>query len=131
MAELDYAFIADFAKVEPNGTLTVNSASWTSLRTPVLPVARRLAIAGRIRAHVDESPVALQIVFSAPDQAFNIGTEALLSPGPDARPYGDGKIGHLFALDWQVLLPSVGLYTINITINGEHARRLAFDVESA
>ncbi|HCB06110.1 MAG TPA: hypothetical protein PLZ93_09675 [Nocardioides sp.] len=131
MAELDYAFIADFAKVEPNGTLTAVGASWTFLNAREFPSAHRMAVAGRVRGSVDEEPVTLRIDVRGPNDTFRLATDSQLSPQVSARPYGDGRVGLLFALDLQVPLTSVGLYEIYISVNGVEARRLAFEAAVA
>lgn len=128
MAELDYAFLADFAKVEPNGTLTTVGASFTFVTTRQLPAAHRMAVAGRVRGLVGEEPIPFRIEIVGPDGSFRIGAESELTPGPTARPYGEGFLGHLFALDLAIPLPQVGLYVVNVSVSGEHARTLAFDV---
>jgi len=47
MAELDYAFIAEFAKFE-NGKLTAVGASYIDVRPPVLPAPHTLSVAGEL-----------------------------------------------------------------------------------
>ena len=131
MAVLDYAFVADFAKVEPNGTLTAIGASWTFVQANTLPSVHRMAVAGRIRGKVGEVPIAIRVDVWGPDDTFRLAAEAQLGPSTKARPYGDGFVGHLFALDLQIPLPAVGLYVIYIDLDGERARRLAFDVVKA
>lgn len=130
MAELDYAFVADFAKVEANGTLTSIGASWTFLETKDLPAVHRMAVAGRIRARIDEGPIGVRIDVRGPNDLFNIAASGVVGL-TSARPYGDGLVGHLFALDLQIPLPAEGTYTINVEIDGEHVRRLAFEVVKA
>lgn len=131
MATLDYAFLADYAKVDANGTLTAVGASWTNLQTPSLPTQHRMSIAGRVRAKLAEGPVDLRIQIQGPEDVFHLGMDAQLEAGPDARPYGDGNIGHLFAVDMQVPLPKAGLYTVTLSVDGKPVRDLKFDVEQA
>lgn len=126
MAVIDYAFLADFARVEPSGSLTVLGASFTFVDVASLPAGRMLAIAGRVRAEADET-VELDVSITAPQEAFRIGASMMLEPGPGARPYGDNKLGHLFAMNVQVPLPTVGLYVVELKVDDSH-RRLAFEV---
>lgn len=128
MAEIDYAFLADFAKVEPNGTLTSVGASFTYLTAPAFPSAHRIAIAGRVRARVHERDIPFRITFTTPNEQVRLNTEGELSPSPHIRPYGEGWLGHLFALDMQIPLPVPGLYWIEIDVgDGASVRRLAFE----
>lgn len=129
MSTIDYAFLADFAKVEPNGTLTVVGASFNFLTVPMVPVNYRLAVAGRVRSRKDDGTIPLRISFSGPNETYNINTDGELTPAEDALTYGDGLLGHLFALDMQLPIPVVGTYTVDVTLPASGAsRRLAFEV---
>lgn len=64
MADLDYAFLADYAKVE-RGLLTCVGGSYTHLFVQKLPATHMLYVAGRIRADLDEHPN-LSIAASSP-----------------------------------------------------------------
>lgn len=127
MADLDYAFLADFAKVEANGTLTSVGASFTFLEAAQLPAAHRLSVAGRVRALVGETPD-LRVDVRGPDDLFRLGVNGPLTHSVNARPYAEGRIGILFALDLQVPLPAAGLYSVGIEVDGTEVRRLAFEV---
>ncbi len=129
MAELDYAFLADYASAE-TGKLTVVGASYTHVIALTLPSIHQLSVAGRIRATVDEETVALAITVKAPDNQYNITIGSELRPDGAARPYGN-KLGLLFSANLQMPIPSEGLYEVLISIEGEQVRRLAFDVETA
>lgn len=132
MAEIDYAFLAEFAKVEPHGVLTVVGASWTFVEAAQFPMSYRMSVACRVRATIDEGPIPFSVMFRGPTVAtmpITIGAEGLLEAGPNTHPYGpDNRLGHLFAMDMQVLLSEPGLYEVLIELP-EHGdrRRLAFD----
>lgn len=131
MAEIDYAFLADFAKVEPTGTLTAVGASWTHVNAAQIPTGHRLAVAGRIRSRDVDGDVALRISVTGPGKTFEIVTEGLLTAA-NAMVYGDGWVGLLFALDLQVPLPSEGLYWVEVSLPGsDESRRLGFEVRRA
>lgn len=124
--ELDYAFLAEFAKVEAN-KLTAIGASYTFVHTPNLPAFHMLSVAGRVRVNADTDPV--QVAFSVvpPGKEYELDLGIELSPGSEARPY-NGKLGLVFAVSLQMPLPGEGLYEVVITIDGKPARRLAFEV---
>ncbi|MBB6571699.1 hypothetical protein HPO96_29260 [Kribbella sandramycini] len=129
MAELDYAFVADYAKVERSGTLTVVGASYTQVTVSRLPAAHLMSIAGRVRSRVDAGPVSLTVTIKPPltDQFVVVFTMDL-TPEPDARPYGDGRLGLLFAITTGLPLDHEGVYTIDLELEGSHARTLMFEV---
>jgi hypothetical protein len=75
MAELDYAFVADFAQVEA-GKLTVVGASYTYFSPPAFPVQHSFAIAGRVRAPEETTSI---------DMAARIVTPGAGTPGSAAQ----------------------------------------------
>jgi hypothetical protein len=87
MAELDYAFLADFARVDANGTLTSVGASFTHVQVQTLPMQRMLSVAGRIRSRRGDPPVALRVSISTPRDEIQLSFDAQLQIGPGARPY--------------------------------------------
>ncbi len=129
MAELDYAYLADYATVQ-DGKISAIGASFTHVRPPELPFLFSSAVAGRIRTSVSEGPVALAVEVRPPNEEFEFEVSGMISPGPDVRTYADGNIGLLFTLAMQLTLPASGLYVVNVKLEGEVARRLAFDVEA-
>lgn len=125
MAELDYAFLAEFAKVESN-QLTVVGASYTHVFTPSLPANHLLYVAGRVRSLEGEVPPILAVKFRSPAEGFEIGVDSNLT-AEHARPY-DGKVGLTFAVGIGVPLMTEGLYEVLVELDGVEVRRLAFDL---
>jgi Family of unknown function (DUF6941) len=127
MAELDYAFLADYAKVEIDGKLTAVGASYTHLFVAGFPGQHLVSVAGRVRAKIGEQPT-LRVSLVSPEELFRIDTETQLTAGEKAIPYGPDldTIGIQFALTFIMPLPKAGLYEMNLTLNDEHVRMLAF-----
>jgi hypothetical protein len=123
---LDYALVADYARVE-GGKLTIVGASYTHVRTPTIPGAHLLAVAGRVRSGAQANPVALRITVQSPGNEYTLSMDASLAPDDTTRPY-DGKVGLLFAATITIPLPSEGLYEVFIDLDSQRVRRLAFDV---
>jgi hypothetical protein len=130
MADLDYAFLADYAHIE-GGKLSALGASYTHAEVLSLGGQWITSIAGRVRTIVDAPPVELAIRIVAPDGVYEINYSNSLVVSDLARPYDGGKVGILFATT--VLLPVVatGLCEVFISIDGVEARRLAFDMSVA
>lgn len=129
MAELDYAYLADYVALQ-DGKLTAVGASFTFVQVESLPSVMDLGIGGRVRAKEPECPVAMDITVLGPADRYEMSYGGHLNPGPMHRPYGDGTVGLLFALNLQVPLDTTGLYEIRISIEGRQVRRLAFEVET-
>lgn len=128
MAELDYAYLADFAAVQ-EGKLNAIGASFTFVRVHQVPAIHTLFIAGRVRAGIEDGDVPISVQITPPDESYKIDMGGFLNAGPDAIPYGDGKVGLLFVVNAQLPLVATGLYTVIVSVEGNVARRLAFEVE--
>lgn len=126
MIELDYAYLADFAKVEA-GKLTAVGASYTHLRVPAMPAPHLVCVGGRVRLSEDIPSVELGISVQAPDEAWRIDIGGTLAAEAGTIPY-DGKKGLLFAAQIQIAITTAGIYAVELTLNGEHARTLKFNV---
>lgn len=127
MAELDYAYLADYAQIE-NGKISALGASYTHAVLGALPGAWMTTAVGRVRADEGTDPVQLTLHLTPPDGSFEIHYEGLLEQQPGFRAYR-GKIGLLFTVTMQMPVTSEGLYTLDIALDGVQVRRLAFDVE--
>lgn len=126
MAELDYAFVAEFAKVE-NGKLTAVGASFIDVRPPTLGTPYFFSVAGRIRAPEDTEDIGLTIRINPPGNAMNVVLDGVIKPGPDSVRY-DGKVGVLFSASASIMLVADGLCEIFIDVDQVQRRRLAFRV---
>jgi hypothetical protein len=130
VADLDYAFVADYVRVE-GGKLTAVGASYTHLTVPALPAVHLLGVGGRVRSTEGADPVGLKLTVKPPGREYELAIGAELAPGEQVRPYGDGRIGLLFAFTMMIQLPSEGLYEVLCDLDDQQVRRLAFDVSRA
>lgn len=128
MTELDYAFVAEFAKVD-GGKLTAIGASYMEVRVPSFPYHHVVAVAGRIRAEREADPFPFKVSFNAPGGNAELVLEGTIDPQSSPHVYGE-TAAVLFSVTNTVLMTEPGLCEIFIYINGEEVRRLAFDVLS-
>lgn len=130
MAELDYAFLADFAQVE-NGRLTAVGASFTHAQVDSLNQGWIMSVAGRVRTTEGAAPVGLRIEVGPESEFFMLRFEDELVPDAKARAYGSGTVGVLFAALVSLPLMTGGLYVCRVFLDDVLVRRLAFEVEVA
>jgi len=130
MAELDYAYLAEYAKTE-RGTITAVGASFTEVKASVFPSFLDLAVAGRVRRPQNESSPTLHIKISGPNNSEEpqVDFAFVLEDETDAVKY-DGKVASVFVFRGPVYIDVAGLYECSIELNGENVRRLAFEVVS-
>ena len=129
-AELDYAFLAEYAKTE-RGTITAIGASFTEVKADSFPGVVDIAVAGRVRRTADSEAPELSISIGGPSDAGDpqIEFDFKLENEDDAVRY-DGKVASVFVFRGPIYIAKPGLYECNIGIDGQQARRLAFEVVS-
>lgn len=127
MAELDYAFLADFAAVQ-DGKLTAVGASYTRVVATDLPMMHNLFVAGRVRVPTGVTSVPMTLQLHGPDDALDVSMAGALTVDPDAFSY-QGRVGVLFAITVSMPLLAPGLHTVDLIIDGVQARHLAFTAE--
>lgn len=130
LPNLDYAFLADFAKVDASGKLTSVGASFTHLTAATLPTSQIMSVAGRVRVAEESGPLPLLVRFIGPDDSSPTIEATMSLARGSARPY-EGRVGVLFTMTTLLPLSSEGLHEVHILLNGEEVRRLAFFVEAA
>lgn len=128
MAELDYAFLADYATVQ-DGKLTAVGASFVQLRAP-LPFVRAVTVAGRIRTPQDGPDIELSAEFVAPGDSPVFRSSTTLTHAVSSQRYAD-KVGILFVVTQQLRFTEPGLCAVKLRLDGEDVRTLKFEVEGA
>lgn len=128
MAELDYAFLAEYASTT-GGSLTVVGASFTTLQVPVFPTQITLYMAGRVRAPKAADECTLRLSVSPPDDSYQLEGEAVLDP-TGQEPYFEDRVGLLLSVAVPLPLPDAGLYTVRVFLDSVPVRELKFTAES-
>ena len=132
MPDIEYAFLADAAEVQPGSKFHVLGGGVTRLTGPAFPfvhphlslvVGLRLSSAERNREHD------LGFVVTAPDGAQVANASGrVISHGPE-----DGNDGVLtIAIDlWNMTLKAAGEHLVRITVDGSERKRLPLAVARA
>ncbi|MDZ5076716.1 DUF6941 family protein [Nesterenkonia sp. HG001] len=129
LPELDYAFLAEYARAEGN-SLTAVGASFTQLNVLGLPTNFHLHIAGRIRAAEDGEVFPLRLRIGAEDASERIHLETSLDPAQGIHPYR-GRVGIIFAVGIPMTLEDEGRHQVDILIGDELVRSLYFSVNES
>jgi len=126
MAELDYAMVADFAKVEDDGALTLVGAHRATVRVAATPTQHVLYVAGRLFMARREPPALLSLGAVTPDGEVPVVAQWPVEPvGPLAE---GGRLPVCFAVTLMAPVPAAGDYTLALSVNGDLVRRLLFVV---
>ena len=123
--ELDYAFLASWAGIQADGTLTAVGMSFLRVRQVA---TTPMAVAGRIRLFKDSEPAPLAIRIASPSgPAVEIVDEVAQSEDEATR-YGDDRQQLLFVLNTHVQTAQLGKYDVQISLNDQVVRTLSFEV---
>ena len=125
MAELDYAFLADYATVH-NGTLTAVGASFCELPGR-LPFRKDITVAGRVRARRDTANFHIAVEFETPGEGPVFETSGDVTPEMIDQQYAD-KVGLLFAVRQELRFTDAGICVVRVSLDGALARTLKFEV---
>lgn len=71
-ARLDYALLAESARLEPGGTVSLWGGSFSRIVVPGFPTQVPLAIVGRVLLGSQEGPLTLQIKINGPDDLYRV-----------------------------------------------------------
>lgn len=122
--ELDYAYLAQFARVGADGTLTALDASFLRLVAPA-GVGIPLAVAGRIRFLSEPYEADLTVVLTMPGGGRLDFSGHVRAEEPSS--YAETRRHVLFALNTQVV-SEAGEFRVDLSIDNNPVRTLIFTV---
>jgi hypothetical protein len=127
VAELDYALLADYARVDADGTLTAIGAHRAVIAVGALPAQQVLAAAGRLWMGRREPAAHLELSARTPEG--DVGTIAAweVLPGLEQADL-PGRVSACFALAVVAPLSSTGAHVLVLSVNGEAVAELPFAV---
>ena len=123
-AELDYAFLAQWARINNDGTLTAIDASFLRV-IAALGTLFPLAVAGRVRFTGEPHAAELMIEFDGGGATMSYSATITADENTS---YGDGRRHALFALTTQIPVVTEGDYRVNLRLDGDLVRELLFTV---
>ena len=131
MARLDYALIAEHARVDPGGTLSLLGGSFSQLTVGSVPAQVHLAIAGRVLIEGEEDPISVRVTFGGPDDlGFKVNFETEIGPPGDDTVEGvPPAVTFAVAGPWP--LPGAGLYAFTLQVEEAEPVRMTFRVALA
>lgn len=126
MANLDYAFLADYATVD-GGRLSAHGMSFTEISTATFPLVRPLYVAGRLRSEIDFEPFQMSIDLNLPGEGPDFEVTSTVDTSMIDHTY-NGKCGVLFSFCHIMVIPEPGIVEVKVRIEGNVVRVLKFEV---
>lgn len=128
MASLDYALLAEYARVDQAGLVTIVGGGFDRIRAPVTGGIQQVFVAMRIVLDEQEPDVPFEVKIQSPGDQFEIGVAGATSRAPSVLP-SDGKVHFMTAIGLVVPIQVAGRYVVQIMLAGEIVRYLPFVVE--
>jgi hypothetical protein len=127
MATLDTAMLAEYARVDSAGLITMVAGGFVHVRSTEAG-AMPIAVALRFWLPEGEPAVQFEIKIKPPDKSYDLAVSGSATPGEVSRPI-DGLIGVSVAVRATVPLPAAGRYVVEVWLEDAKARELPFIVE--
>lgn len=128
MAILDYALLAEYARVDAAGLLTVVGASFERVQAQSPGAAQAMSVALRILLDEAESGADFDVQIRPPSGQYALGFS-----GTAARPTNpvivDGRAAVILVLGIAVPLVEAGVYSVVVTLSDETVKTVPFVVE--
>ncbi len=128
MATLDYALLAEYARVDPSGLLTAVGGSFDRVRAANPAAGQQVFVAMRLLLDVSETSAEFDVSVRPPSGQFTMGFSGSAMPNAAAEPV-DGKIGVVTTMGMVVPLVERGRYLVTVTLRGQEPHELPFIVE--
>ena len=128
MAEFDLLILAEYARVDASGLLTVVGGGFDRVQVPSLPAQQPASVAVRVLLDETERSVPLQVTARAPDSRYVINLLGSGERPEGARPH-EGKVGVTLVVSTMLPLSVTGVYEILVRLADLPERRLSFVVE--
>ncbi|MEH3076774.1 MAG: hypothetical protein PGN11_08825 [Quadrisphaera sp.] len=127
MADLDYALLADYARVDADGTLTAVGAHRAVIAVPQLPAQQVLAAAGRLWMGRREPAAWLELSARTPEGDVGTISAWEVQPGLE-QGEAQGRVSACFALAVVAPLSSTGPHALVLSVNDVVVAELSFGV---
>jgi uncharacterized protein DUF6941 len=128
MAALDYAILAEFARVDSANLLTVVGGSFDKVQTNAPSATQQIYVALRVLLSEDEDSVAVEVRAVAPSGEPTVAMSNEARRSPEAQPL-DGMFNIMLAIGMLAILQSGGRYVVQVLLNGDMAKELPFLVD--
>jgi hypothetical protein len=132
VAELEFAILAEYARLEPgSGLLTLVGGGFDRVTTQTLPVGLQAAYAVRVSLGEKDEPGAdVVVIVESPREEPVLRVVRRLDK-PDNSVVVGGKVGVTTVAPLVLSLQVAGAYKVRLLINGTEEHEQAFEVVAA
>jgi hypothetical protein len=125
VASLEYALLAEFARVDPVGLLTVVGGGFVRAQPPALPAQLQVYVTFQVSFQEEEEPPSFQVVARPPRGQYEFRMDGQVPRLPGV-PAIDGEISVPVAVGMMLPVPDAGKYQVDVTLSDGGSRELRF-----
>ncbi len=126
MAELDFATLAEFAKVDSGG-LTIIGAAAAAVDGTLLPTQTVMFVAGRFWFNPDDHPLQLSVVARDPARSYEVSVDGVIEPNV-ASTLVAGRYSVAFVAVLTIPILTLGWHSIDLRGAGDLIKAMGFEV---
>jgi hypothetical protein len=125
MAQLQYAYLAEHARLDPQGTVSVLGGGFNRLQVPRVPSTVGLSVVGSFKFEQGDDVHAIRLTIVGPNESFRVSFDTEIDPaGPEAKEGAETYVTYVtFVANGLIPVPRAGAYQVLVqTEDGEPFR---------
>lgn len=130
MATLDYALLAEYARIDPAGLVTIVGGSFDRVQATSTNGAQQTYVVLRVLLAESEEAVSFEVSVEPPNKAYALQIAGTAERNPAAVPV-DGRVGVTLTIGLMVPIVAAGRYVARVSLEGQPVQDLPFVVDIA
>lgn len=132
MAQLDFAMLAEFARLDPSGLLTVVGGGFDRVQVSAPGLVNQMFLVMRFKLEDDERSASYEVKVIPPGDAppFRMTLTGTAETPADAQ-FIPGNLAATSVIGLGIPLETSGTFRVQVLMNGEVAREVRFAVDIA
>lgn len=130
MATLDYALLAEYARIDPAGLVTIVGGSFDRVQASSTRGSQQTYVVMRVLLDESEEAASFEISLEPPTKTYVLQVAGTVPRNPAAVPV-DGRVGVTAVIGLMVPLIAPGRYVAKVSLEGQPAQDLPFVVDVA
>jgi hypothetical protein len=130
MATLDYALLAEYARIDPAGLVTIVGGSFDRVQATSTSGAHQTYVVMRVLLDESEGAASFEVSVEPPNRAYALQLTGTAARNPAAVPV-DGRVGVTLTIGFMVPIVVAGRYVARVSVEGQPVQDLPFVVDIA
>lgn len=130
MATLDYALLAEYARIDPAGLVTIVGGSFDRVQATRTSGAQQTYVVMRVLLDESEEAASFEVSIEPPGKNYTLQVAGTAARNPAAVPV-DGRVSVTLAIGLMVPIVAAGRYVARVSLEGKPVQDLPFVVDLA